>query len=113
VVYLSGDPMKVGISRDVSVVETLNLLAGGDEGFPTKWSVYVYISVITFKTSLPHLISVQFAHTETLQVATLSLSLASNARNPVILQCSSGIDVSTGWGESVPDGTKQGQLCRM
>jgi hypothetical protein len=35
-VYLSGDPMKVGISRDVSVVEALNLLVGGDNVFRTK-----------------------------------------------------------------------------
>lgn len=94
--YLSGDPMMAVISRDVSVVEALDVKAGSDGVFRTKWSVYVYISVFTFEASLPHLVSVQFAHTETLQAITLGLSLVSNARNPGILRCSSGIVVPTG-----------------
>ena len=89
--------MMAVISGDVSVVEALNVKAGSDGVFRTKWSVYVYISVFTFEASLPHLVSVQFAHTETtLQAITLGLSLVSNARNPGILRCSSGIEVSTG-----------------
>jgi hypothetical protein len=61
--YLSGDPIMAVISGGVSVVEALDVKAGSDGAVRTKWSVYVYITVFTFEASLPHLVSVQFAHT--------------------------------------------------